>query len=291
MRSLFSCLGIVPGIFLITQAVAAPIEPPLPPGLIAAPMTNRSITTARPMGQVIARMSSATKTNHPLVWDSMVKEQRAEPGAVTNLFTFAVTNRGESEVTITALRPSCGCTVAKLPGNPWKLAPGAGGQTEVVINLAGKHGLVTKQIFVDTSHGPQVLTIKVDVPVAQNQSRDRNMQMALADRQAVFRGDCASCHVTPAIGKTGQPLYVAACGICHDSDHRATMVPDLKNLKKPTDAAYWTKWISEGKTNSLMPAFALAHGGPLNDSQIKSLVDFLTVHGPVATAPRASVTE
>ena len=282
MRSLFLNSWVVANLLLAGAATAAQQAPnpaPVPPSVRNAPALPR---TARPIARnlnVVAQTTEAS-TNHPLVWDSLIKEYKAKPGEITNQFKFAVTNRGATEVSILAMRPSCGCTIAKLPGNPWKLAPGASGESEVTINFAGKQGLVTKQIFVDTSHGPQTLTIQVDVPVVQNMSRDRNMQMALADRQAVFKNDCASCHVTPTLGKAGHELYVAACGICHDSAHRAAMVPDLTRLQKPTDAAYWTQWISEGKTNSLMPGFATKFGGPLSDEQIKSLVEHLVAKGP-----------
>ena len=36
-----------------------------------------------------------------------------------------------------------------------------------------------------------------------------NIQNALADRQAVFKGDCASCHVEKGVGKMGAELYMA----------------------------------------------------------------------------------
>jgi hypothetical protein len=53
-------------------------------------------------------------------------------------------------------------------------------------------------------------------------------------------------------------------------------VPDLKNLKHPTNAEHWKKWIASGRVGSMMPAFAKAEGGPLDEAQIDSLVHFLT---------------
>jgi hypothetical protein len=44
------------------------------------------------------------------------------------------------------------------------------------------------------------------------------------------------------------------------------------------DAAYWEKWIREGGEGTLMPAFAKAQGGPLDDAQVSSLVRYLTEH-------------
>ena len=106
--------------------------------------------------------------------------------------------------------------------------------------------------------------------------RLKNMRLAMADRQAVFKGECARCHSEPAAGKSGAQLYTAVCGNCHDSIHRAALVPDLKALAHPTSPEHWRKWIVEGKTGSMMPAFAQSAGGPLENGQIESLVQFLT---------------
>jgi mono/diheme cytochrome c family protein len=102
--------------------------------------------------------------------------------------------------------------------------------------------------------------------MAQGDDRAQNQQIALADRLAVFRNDCATCHsarVSPET-RTGDVLFASACTICHDAPHRASMVPDLAAISKPRDEAYWRKWIAEGVEKSLMPAFAKRHGGPLD---------------------------
>jgi mono/diheme cytochrome c family protein len=110
-------------------------------------------------------------------------------------------------------------------------------------------------------------------------NRTRNQTLALADHQAVFRGDCARCHAEPAKGKLGQELYVAVCGICHDAEHRADMVPLLGHSDQAHNPAYWRTWITFGKPGSLMPAFAHSLGGPLDREQIESLAAYL-VGGP-----------
>ena len=106
-------------------------------------------------------------------------------------------------------------------------------------------------------------------------ARTRNLQIAMADRQAVFKNNCASCHVAPAVDKKGQALYSAACAICHDAPHRATMVPDLKTVQAEQNKIYWLHWITNGKPGSLMPAFSKSQGGPLTDEQIESLATYL----------------
>lgn len=107
-----------------------------------------------------------------------------------------------------------------------------------------------------------------------------NIQNALADRQAVFKGECATCHVDKGVGKLGAELYAASCGICHEAEHRAAMVPDLKVPRSPRDLAFWQKWITEGKAGTLMPAFAATHGGPLTQEQADSLAAYLDQNFP-----------
>jgi hypothetical protein len=75
------------------------------------------------------------------------------------------------------------------------------------------------------------------------------------------------------------------CGICHDSPNRATMVPDLHKLTVPTNQDFWQTWITTGKAGTLMPAFAAAQGGPLNDVQIASLAAYLNAAIPSHVAP------
>ena len=173
-------------------------------------------------------------------------------------------------------------------------APGVSGAIPVTMNLAGKSGIVFKTVTVNTDKGLKTLTVKVtfEPPPAPAkitpEQRTKNQELAKADRQAVFKGDCASCHVAPAQGKMGKELYAAACGICHDAEHRATMVPDLHALKHDTNADYWKTWISQGKPNTLMPGFAASEGGPLNETQILTLVNYLSTTVPQHAAQTAA---
>lgn len=212
---------------------------------------------------------------HPLEWDAMEKTQDAQPGDEVAEFAFTVRNKGEKPVEILELKPSCGCTVAEMPATPWVLAPGATGTFRARADFAGKQGRFSKSIYVVSTAGTQMLNVHVNIPDTEEARRARNQRLATADRQAIFRGECATCHVAPTQGKKGGELFAAACGICHTAAHRASMVPDLAVARETRDAAYWEKWISEGKERTLMPAFAQEHGGPLNGEQIRSLVEFL----------------
>src|SRR5262249_32802897 len=79
-------------------------------------------------------------------------------------------------------------------------------------------------------------------------------------------------------------------GVCHESAHRASMVPNLHALPHETNAEYWKNWITQGKAGTLMPAFSQAQGGILTDSQIDSLVSFLKAaipsHPATAQTPK-----
>ncbi len=183
-------------------------------------------------------------------------------------------------VTILDVHPSCHCTTAHLPPLPWTLPPGTNGQISVTVDLAGKYGIVYKTVYVGTDKGSLDLTLQINIlppkiPVLTDAERIRQMAIAKADRQAVFRNDCAMCHEKPGENKYGKPLYDADCAICHEAKNRASMVPDLHSLKVPTNDNFWRTWIAHGKAGTFMPAFSTAEGGPLSDMQIASLAAYL----------------
>jgi mono/diheme cytochrome c family protein len=227
-------------------------------------------------------------TNY-LAWSAEAQEYQAKAGEMAAHFTFFVTNVSTQTVVIHSLTRACGCTEAKLPEQPWQLAPGTNGPITATIDLRGKSGRISKPLTVNSSAGSKVLWLNVTMPVAPagagsfNMERDRNIELARANRQVVFTGECAKCHAEPTAGKLGQDLYVAGCAICHDAEHRAAMVPDLHALMHPTNAAYWKEWITFSRPGSLMPAFGKDHGGPLSEEQIGSLITYLVAAIPGRT--------
>ena len=221
-----------------------------------------------------------------LSWDGVVKTLTVTNGTPEAHFTFNFTNVSSGDVSITSASGSCFCTVAKLPDLPWKIAPGVAGQIPVVMNLAGKSGTLPKTVTVVTDKGAKMLYVTATVlpPPAPPQmaaaDREKNQKVAIVDRQAVFRGECAKCHAEPARNKIGQALFVSVCGVCHEGEHRASMVPNLHAIQQETNAEFWRNWITHGKPASLMPAFSQAEGGILSNPQIDSLVSYLTVAIP-----------
>jgi len=264
--------------FIRQRPVTPSLTPPVPfelprtPSGPPVPLAPRTFPTAP------ATPPSLLPANS-LAWDAESKDYQAKLGDTNAVFTFWLTNVCDKEVLVNSVRTSCGCTVAKLPETPWHIGPGSNGPINVTVDLRGKRGKVVKTVTADTTAGIKSLLVSITIPTdpkfEAQMNRSQNMQLATADRQMVFRGECAKCHVEPTRGKTGRDLYVAACGICHEAEHRASMVPDLKALKHPTDRAFWAQWTKSGKPGSLMPAFAAEQGRPLSSEQIESLADYL----------------
>jgi mono/diheme cytochrome c family protein len=233
----------------------------------------------------------------PLVWSTLTNTVTAKSGAISAHLFFSATNVSKEEVIINEVKASCGCTAAKLPGKPWRLAPGESGTMELTVDLRGKSGTLTKGVSVQSATAPKELMIEVMIPPGSTSllspeaaARLWNQEMATADRQAVFQGDCVKCHLEPVFGKRqGLALYKAACGICHDSPHRATMVPDLNALKIQSTTNYWRDMVAHGKQGTLMPGSAATEGGALDDEQIEALTRyFLEKYPAVKTADAAA---
>jgi Protein of unknown function (DUF1573) len=104
-----------------------------------------------------------------LRWET--RELELSPSAdqteVTTHFKFQ--NIGQSEIKITSVSTSCGCTTAALEKNT--VAPGEKGQIEAKFNVGGGFGLQQKTILVESTdpESPKTsLTLRVHIPaVAQ----------------------------------------------------------------------------------------------------------------------------
>jgi mono/diheme cytochrome c family protein len=261
------------------------------------PAAKGAVTPAQPVA--IQPPQPAPAPQPPLEnfisFDAGTKEVTVTNGTTEAQFTFNITNISSDKVMVNFVQTSCGCTVAKLPSTPWVIAPNTGGEISATMQLAGTPPGQSKikTLTVSTDKGAKTLYVRATVlpppPDMSDEARKNNLKTAMADRQAVFKGDCASCHVEKAKDKTGQELFAAACGICHEGDHRATFVPNLRRLPEQTSPEFWKNWVAHGKPGTLMPAFAQSEGGPLTDEQITSLVAYLNTaippHPNIATIP------
>ena len=223
------------------------------------------------------------------MWDSLGKRYQSKPDELDIAFEFHFLNHTAKEIRINQAFTSCGCTVATLPKKPWIIKPGENGTIPITMDVRGKAGIIEKDSTSVTSSGTIVLTTKVAIgadtsttgggtPRRERSAEERaaNLKLAAQNRQAVFQNNCVECHVKPTEGKRGRQLYATACGICHEAKNRAPCGTELRAIAKGKDRAYWDQWIRDSKPGTLMPAFGKKHGGPLDESQIKSLVVYLT---------------
>jgi mono/diheme cytochrome c family protein len=261
-------------------------------GIFPAAAQSNAVATA-PVFIPDYKHSTEPLPDGVLAWDGLLKAVDATNGQDFARFTFSFTNITGSNVTVLVVHPSCGCTTAELPPVPWTVPPGTDGQIKLKVNLQGKAGTLFKTVSVSTDHGSKSLMLRINIlppppmPEMTEAQRDAGIMASKADRQAVFKGDCASCHLKQTGGKYGQQLFDAICAVCHEAKNRATMVPDLHNLKVPTNEEFWRTWATFGKPGSLMPAFATSQGGPLNDLQIASLAAYLNAVIPSHVPPAA----
>lgn len=124
-------------------------------------------------GQVVippVRIPSAQPIPQPplenfLTFDAQQKEVSVTNGTPAADFVFNLTNISSGEVIVNFVQTSCGCTVAKLPSTPWKLAPKEGGQISATMKLMGTApgGTRTKTLTVNTDKGNKTLFVKATV--------------------------------------------------------------------------------------------------------------------------------
>ena len=231
---------------------------------------------------VITTAEFVTLTNAASIANSTAQRNLRHVAIHRHQTTVATVTNSITPISVTILNvhPSCGCTTAQLPQMPWTIPPGAFEQIPVTVNIEGKTGTLFKSLNVSTDQGSKGLYMRINIlpsvtPTMSAADRARGIAVAKVDRQAVFHDDCAVCHIQKGEGKYGKALYDSVCAVCHEANPRATMVPDLHNLKVSTSDAFWRTWIAHGKPGSLMPAFSTADGGPLSDLQIANLAAYL----------------
>lgn len=220
-------------------------------------------------------------THAELAWQKETIQTEATFGTKVMMLRFPFSNNGEEPVLITEINVSCGCVEPLVEELPWTIVPGVEETLEIKVNLQGKKGLVRQTLEVKTGEKITELVMKVMIedPVHRPMSpeeRANNLAQSKLDRKAIFKGNCADCHAKPTQRKYGRTLYESACGICHDSKNRASVVPDLKDKIKSETREYWHQWIQHGKLDGLMPGFAASEGGPLSNSQISTLLNHIS---------------
>lgn len=193
-------------------------------------------------------------------------------------YEFDFSNDGDSELEITNVQTSCGCTAATA-GEKNKYAPGEKGKIRITFNSNGKVGKIEKTVLVQ-SNSPEpndqiILSLLFDVKLP---SEEEKQHMTIMAGQSIFDGACKDCHVTKGIGKIGKELYDADCGICHGDpkDHKPHGPIDKNTAVKYTDDEL-VAFIKNGSPTqpTMMPGFHKDKGGPLTTDEIMTLLAYI----------------
>ena len=176
---------------------------------------------------------------------------------------FEFSNAGDTDLLVEKVVATSGS--AKAVASSKELKPGEKGSISVVVDMRGKKGFFSKTIDVYTNDPvTPVTTLSVKIHVKD--------QIHLGQYNAIeiFTEKCSGCHVDQGKGKNGWDLFKADCFMCHNAG-RNTSLSTMN--KKPR--AELLKSIREGVSNTLMPGFDMRNGGPLNDIEVRSLIDLI----------------
>lgn len=176
---------------------------------------------------------------------------------------FEFSNTGDTDLLIEKVVATAGSTKAFVSSKVVK--PGEKGSIRVVIDMRGKKGFFSKTVDVYTND-PQtpVTTLSAKIHV-----KDK-IHLGQYNAIEIFTENCSGCHVDQGKGKTGWDLFKADCFMCHNAGKNSSL---STMSKKPREDML--KAIREGVADTLMPGFDLKYGGPLNEAEIKSLIDLI----------------
>lgn len=198
----------------------------------------------------------------------------------TSEVNWVFRNEGDETLEIVNTKSSCGCTMSLGKGT--LVAPGESGEILVRFNAAGQSGRLRKTLAVttnDPTHTVTRLTIRAHVTPIELPQVEGGHPPILG--QSLLMGDCGSCHATPAADKKGPELWAVVCAMCHGDDGTGSRGPSLRDASflSSRDDTELDTGISYGTANPAMPGFSRLMGGPLDEDQVKSLVELLRKWG------------
>ena len=139
---------------------------------------------------------------------------------------------------------------------------------KVALDPIGKKGKLEKTVTVYSNDAEApVKKTKIYAFVKHDVALSSNLRM----EEVLFQDKCKGCHANRGAGKSGKSLYDAICAFCHGEMGEGK---SAKPFKKRSDG-YLRDRIANGQKGTAMPAYSLDKGGPLDDAQIDSLVDYV----------------
>ncbi|MDP4200892.1 MAG: DUF1573 domain-containing protein [Bacteroidota bacterium] len=187
-------------------------------------------------------------------------------------YTYQIHNSGSDTLRISAVKPSCGCTDARLSTHI--IPPSCSASLKVLFSSVGKElGPYAKTVSLISNATPNQEILRFHGLIVMP-SRPHNAAMSI---QNIFSGRCAECHVNRGRGQLGKTLYAADCAICHGARAEGKPASDLVTSQKELGETYLFRTILDGKHGTNMPAFDWQKGGPLTAQEIKTLCQYIRI--------------
>jgi hypothetical protein len=145
------------------------------------------------------------------------------------------------------------------------LKPGEQGKIHVSVDIRGRTGYIAKtiQVYANDPKNPVTkLAVRMNI-------KDR-IHLNQYEAREIFSEKCRACHVDQGRGKTGWDLFRADCFMCHNAGKNSSLT---EMSKKPGE--YLLRVIRGGVDNTVMPGWATDAGGPLDDAEIRSLIELI----------------
>ncbi len=198
--------------------------------------------------------------------------------------TFLLYNVGGKPLKIHKVDTSCGCTVVNVTKDI--VMPGEFAKLKVTLDTSIKLGKTKKKITV-FSNDPQTPELVLHLKGTVIHQMKGHEKIAVKDPLVLFKGECVTCHVDRGRGKVGKDLFIADCSMCHGMQGEG--VPDIApsllegDYHDPKFMDLMRKYVAEGSPHTpQMPPFSEHKGGPLNDAEIDSLMNFLRYQAQLA---------
>jgi hypothetical protein len=114
--------------------------------------------------------SGSTATLQPGNGEIVFREYEHNFGKVAEgekiSFVYTFENKGTSDVVISSVTASCGCTVPKYDKKP--VPPGSSGNIEVVFDTTGRSGMQTKTVTVKSNARTPVVLVKFTAEIIES---------------------------------------------------------------------------------------------------------------------------
>ncbi|HEC97572.1 MAG TPA: hypothetical protein ENI58_05355 [Nitrospirae bacterium] len=147
-----------------------------------------------------------------------------------------------------------------------RLAPAEKGEISVTLRTDRKKGFIASTVQVRTNDPLRplvILNLKANVI---DSFHGKNLET-----KEIFRSPCRKCHVDRGRGQLGANLFRPDCIMCHMRGMSASSIALLRKLPDRRVLAA----IEKGIPDTMMPGFSWKVGGPLTESQIRSLVTYI----------------